>query len=167
MKVTRNTPDQLIVADVPWVLGLAMVMFILIFVGIGLGLVFTGEWFGMFFAVVGGGLGFGAFAAFVQRVQVIFDVTSDAIIMRRRSLFGYKQVQHKLSDLQAAELEETTGSKGGRMYRPVLVLKSGMSKGRHPVIHSYTNTGGPRRMVEAINSWLARTDRVDSAAAKP
>ena len=167
MKITRNTPDQLIVANVPWVLGTAMILFILIFVGTGLGLVFSGEWFGIFFALIGGGLGFAAFAAFVQRVQVIFDVTSDAIIMRRRSVFGYQQVQHKLSDLEAAELEETTGSKGGRMYRPVLVLKSGMSKGRHPVIESYTNTRGPRRMVEAINSWLAAANRVDSRAAKP
>lgn len=154
MKVTRNTPEQLIVADNPWIIGALLIAFILVFVAIGVGLILNGEWFGLLFAGIGGGLGFAAFAAFVRRVQVILDRPTDTILIRSRSLFGYKQVQHDLSNLSRAVLESTSSSDGGTLYRPALVLDKGMSTGTHPIVEAYTNTRGPRRLVDAINSWL-------------
>ncbi len=163
MRVTRDTPDQLILADTPWLVGFFLILFILVFVGIGLTLLMNGEWAGLLFAGIGGGLGLLAFAAFVRRVQLILDRTTGSLILRRRSVFGYRQVRHRLADLSGAELERTSSSEGGTLYRPVLVLTGGMSAGRHPIVEAYTNTSGPRRAVEAVNGWLARA-QLDSTS---
>lgn len=164
MKVTRDTPEQLILAETPWLLGVTLVLFILFFVGAGLLVVADGELLGLLFAGMGGGLGFGAFAVFVVRVQVIFDRVEGVVVMRSRSVFGYTEVRHDLADLDGAVLEETTGSKGGPLYRPTLVFARGMSAGRHPVVTAYTNGRGPGRAVEAINRWLAAGERQDTPA---
>lgn len=156
MKVTRDTPDQLILSHVPWLWGLMIATFTMTFVSVGLALLSGGEIMGLLFAVLGGGLGLAAFAAFVRRVQVILDRAQGHLVIRSRTVFGYTEVIHALSDLDGAVLEETIGSKGGTLYRPTLVLGRGMSAGRHPIVPSYTNTGGPRRMVQAVNAWLAQ-----------
>ena len=155
MKVTRNTPQQLVVEDTPWLLGLFLAAFILLFVGVGIAITLSGEIFGLIFVLAGGGIGGLCLAVMVERVQVILDRAADTLVIRRRSVFGYAEVRHALADLDRAILEETTGSKGGRLYRPALVLDRGMSAGTHPVVTTYTNTRGPRRLTEAINAWLA------------
>ncbi len=154
MKVTRNTPDQLIIDDIPWLIGIFLIVFTLIFVTIGLFLLSEVLLFGLAFGLIGGGVGFGAFTAFVRRVQLILNRPLDSITIRTRSLFGYCEVRHDLSSLSRAVLETTTSSKGATLYRPTLMLDKGMSAGAHPIVTSYTNTGGPRRMVDAINRWL-------------
>ncbi len=73
MKVTRDTPDQLIISNSPWLIGLMLIIFILIFVAVGLLLITEDFWVGLLFAGFGGGIGFGAFVAFVRRVQLILD----------------------------------------------------------------------------------------------
>lgn len=154
MKISRNTPEQLIIEDSPWLWGLFFVGFTVIFVGAGIALVANGEIMGLLFAVLGGGLGILAFGVFVRRVQVILDRSNGLLVIRRRSVKGYSEVVHQLAELECAILEETAGSKGGRLYRPTLVLAGGMSAGRHPIVDSYTNTGGPRRLADAVNTWL-------------
>lgn len=163
MKVTRDTPDQLILANTPWLLGCALVLFTMAFVGPGLLIMYDGVWQGAIFAIAGGGMGCIAFAAFVRRTQLILDRSNDSVTLRWRSVFGYKEVRHTLSNLARADLESTRGSKGGTLYRPVLILSEGMSAGRHPIVPSYTNGEGPRHMVDAVNGWLANT-RLDSGA---
>ena len=170
MKVTRNTPDQLIVADVPWLIGLMLILFIMVFVGAGLALVLDGELFGLLFVLGGGGIGLVAFAAFVRRVQVILDRPTDSITIRSRTLFGYSQVQHQLSNLSRAVLESTMSSKGNTLHRPTLVLTKGMSAGNHPIVAAYSNTGGAGRVVTAINNWLDAAPvrgQLDSPAQTP
>ena len=154
MKILRNTPEQLIIEETPWVLGIMLVFFILAFVGPGLFLVTQGELIGLFFAGVGGGLGAMGLIVFVQRVQVILDTTTDEVIVRRRSVLRYDQVIHPLSQLAEAQLDMTRGSKGTLMTRPVLIFDRGPSAGLLPVVSSYTSGEGPRRMVSAINGWL-------------
>ncbi|MFT7593134.1 MAG: hypothetical protein ACI8R4_000446 [Paracoccaceae bacterium] len=154
MKVTRNTPDQLIVADTPWLIGLMMIFFIMVFVGAGMAMVLSGDMLGLLFIIVGGGLGIGAFAAFVRRVQVILDRPTDSITIRARTLFGYSEVRHKLSSLSRAVLQSTTSSKGNTLHRPALVLDQGMSAGDHPIVKTYANTGGAAHIVKAVNTWL-------------
>lgn len=156
MRVIRNTPEQLILANRPWLIGVMLILFILVFVGSGLAMLLSGEWAGLIFAGAGGGIGFIAFAAFVRRVQVILDRVDGTITLRRRSVFGYSQVEHELAHLREAVLEATTTSKGGTLYRPVLVLDGGMSAGRHPITQAYTNGRGPQRMADAVNAWLDR-----------
>ncbi len=169
MKITRNTPGQLILSNTPWLIGIMLVLFILCFVGAGLFMVTQGGeglWFGILFALFGGGLGFGAFCAFVRRVQVILDRPTNSILIRRQSVFGYHTVEHKLSNLSHAEVETTTSTsdKGtSKMHRPVLVLDKGMSAGRHPIVEAYVSGHGSHRMVDAINDWLPAR-KVDSAS---
>ncbi|WP_319546445.1 hypothetical protein [Ruegeria conchae] len=160
MKVTRNTPNQLILSDTPWFIGISLVFFILIFVSLGIFLATEGGeaiLFGLIFALGGGGLGFGAFCAFVRRVQVILDRDKNSITIRRQSVFGYDQVEHVLSNLSHAETESTTSrSDNGTstLYRPVLILDEGMSAGRHPIVEAYSSGRGAHRLVDAVNDWL-------------
>lgn len=160
MKVTRNTPDQLILADTPWFIGIMLIIFILAFVGPGLLLASEGGenlFFGLLFALIGGGLGFGAFAVFVRRVQVILDRSRNLVLIRRQSVFGYDTVEHELSNLSHAEIESTTSRSEGRtstLYRPVLILGQGMSAGPHPIVEAYSSGSGSKRLVQAVNEWL-------------
>lgn len=169
MKVTRNTPNQLILSYTPWFIGISLVFFILAFVGAGVFLASEGGegiLFGIFFALFGGGMGFGAFCAFVRRVQVILDRNENSILIRRQSVFGYDAVEHKLSNLSHAEIESTTSrSDNGTstLYRPVLILDEGMSAGRHPVVEAYSSGRGAHRLVDAVNGWLPAR-KVDSAS---
>ncbi|WP_246139477.1 hypothetical protein [Falsiphaeobacter marinintestinus] len=162
MTVPRNTHEQLIIADTPWLIGIALVFFIVAFGGAGAFAALAGIrdgdivliLFGAVFAVLGGGLGVGGLNVFVRRVQVIFDRTDNTLTIRRRTLFDYSEVHHPLTDLSHAKLEKTTGKKGGAMYRPVLVFDKGMSAGDHPIVQAFTNTGGPKRLVDAVNRWM-------------
>ncbi|MGI9368922.1 MAG: hypothetical protein ACR2O2_08795 [Ruegeria sp.] len=169
MKVSRNTSNQLILADTPWFIGIMLVFFILAFVGPGILLMSTGGeniWFGLIFALGGGGLGFGAFCVFVRRVQVILDRGKDRVLIRRQSVFGYEAVEHVLSNLSHAELESTISTREGRtttLYRPVLVLDKGMSAGRHPIVEAYSSGSGSARLVDTVNAWLP-AGKVDSAS---
>ncbi len=169
MKVTRNTSNQLILSDTPWFIGITLVLFILIFVGLGLFLMTEGGeaiLFGLIFALGGGGLGFGAFCAFVRRVQVILDRDKDSIVIRRHSVFGYDAVEHMLSNLSHAEIETTISrsNKGSStLYRPVLILDKGMSAGRHPIVEAYSSGRGAHRLVDAVNEWLPAR-KVDSVS---
>ncbi|MCG7522145.1 hypothetical protein [Ruegeria sp. Ofav3-42] len=169
MKVTRNTPDQLILSNTPWFIGITLVFFILIFVGAGLFMVSEGGegiLFGIFFALFGGGMGVGAFCTFVRRVQVILDRDKGSIVIRRQSVFGYDTVEHELSNLSHAEVETTTSTRDrttSKMHRPVLILEKGMSAGRHPIVQAYVSGRGAQHMVDAVNDWLPAR-KVDSAS---
>ncbi|KIC39929.1 hypothetical protein RA27_16660 [Ruegeria sp. ANG-R] len=169
MKVTRNTPNQLILSDTPWFIGISLVFFILGFAAGGLFVASEGGmhiFAGLVFALGGGGLGFGAFCAFVQRVQVILDRNKDSIVIRRQSVFGYSAVEHQLSNLSHAELESTISrskNSSSTLYRPVLILDRGMSAGPHPIVEAFSSGRGSRKMVEAVNDWLPAR-KVDSAS---
>ena len=103
MKIVENTPDRLILGNTPWLLGLSMIAVILIFVGLGLNLVISGEILpGVMFAVVGGGLGGLAFVGFVRRTQLVLDAPGDTVTLRSRSMLGYKLREFRLSEVDSA-----------------------------------------------------------------
>lgn len=157
MHVVRDTPEQLILANRPWPLGAGIVLFILTFAAAGLLIATEEPWFGLLFGGTGVLLGAGAFAAFVRRTQVILDRGSGQILIRRRSVLGYAESKLPLAELTGAELETTRSAtpdgRGSTLYRPVLMV----SAGPYPIVKSYTNTSGPKRLVDAINRWLERS----------
>lgn len=166
MKITRNTPDQLILAYVPWVMSILLSIFILIFVGVGMSMVFNGELIGLLFTVLGGGIGGICFIAFVRRVQVIFDRPNQTFTLRRRTVFGYKEKTRALSDVDEAIIEHTTNSDGKRLDRPTVVLHRGAGDLRVPLVTAYSNMSHTAVIVEAINSWLGHA-RLDSSHRAP
>ncbi len=147
MKVTRNTPEHLIVGENPiWVAvltgGLAF-----LFTAIGVGLIMAGEWFGaMFF--IGTFVGLLTMYVFVRRVQLIFDRQAGTLTIQRKNLNRAKQVVHPLEEVKGAELEGN-----GNMLRVALVL-TGQSAGRHPITQAYSNVGDHHGVAKAINDWL-------------
>ncbi len=165
MKVTTDTPELLIVDDNPILLAIMLTLFILIFVGIGLLTVFSGVWAGLIFVFVGGGLGFGAFAAFVRHVQLVCHRPEGWIELRRRTIFGMRKIRYRLDEISRAELEESSSSDGGRLYRVALVIEQGESVGHHPLTEDYSNSKGHGRVAEAVNRWLASARQSAEAAA--
>ena len=157
MKISTDTPDLLIIEDRPILLGLGLIVFILIFVGIGVGLMLAGEGLGILFALIGGGLGFLAFWAFVPRVQLVFHRPEGWVEFRRKNLFGGSRERIGLAEISRAEIETSNGSEGGATYRVVLVVDRGQNVGRHPVTLAYSS-GASHHMIEAkINQWLGKT----------
>ena len=57
MKITRNLPEQLILDHTPWLFSLIFGGMAFLFFGIGLALMMSGEFFGLIFALAGGGIG--------------------------------------------------------------------------------------------------------------
>ena len=154
MKVTTDTPDLLVVEDRPVLLALALTVFILVFVAVGFTVMMSGEWWGIFFALVGGGVGCAAFWGFVRRVQVVFHRPGAYVEVRRRNIFGGSTVRHGLAEIDRAEVEESRSSDSGSTYRVVLVVDRGQSAGRHPVTLAFTSGGAHHRVAKAINAWL-------------
>lgn len=152
MKVTRNTPEQLIIDHFSIFLAIMVVVFFVVFVGVGVFMVLDGEIFGLLF--VGGGLVFCAgMLYFTERVQVILDRSTEMLTIRRRNILRYSEVTHDLGTLEGAILEESI-SDDTTTYRATLVLNSGMSAGEHPITQVYTNMPGSKQVVTAINAWL-------------
>lgn len=154
MKVTTNTPDLLVIDDRPLFIAIMLILFILVFVGIGLFLVSEGVWAGAIFGLVGGGLGFTGYALFVRRVQVVFHRPEGWVEIRRKSVFASQKVRHALSEISRAEIEASRSSEGTATYRVALVIETGQTAGHHPVTEAYSNGAGHDRCAVAINAWL-------------
>ena len=155
MKISRNTPDQLILDHIPWQsaifsgLGICFVVFL----GISY---FPDEIFiGSVILAVGLAIGLFQFGLIVQRVQVIFDRAGGSVKIRQRGLFSYTQVTHDLSDVVEAIVEEEKGNKGQTLARSSLVLR-GMSEGIHPMVEHFDGTyvRAHHDIVGVVNRWL-------------
>ena len=159
MKIVRNTPEQLIVEERPWFVGVMMVLFVLIFTAIALFLVSEGQMFGLVF-LVGSALGVLGFVVFVRRVQVVFNLAEGWAEIRRKSVLGQKTVRHDLAEIASAGVQETRGE-NGRLYRVALHIPEGPSKGWHPLTLDHSSGRARKRAAQAINTWL------ESARARP
>ncbi|MFP4327527.1 MAG: hypothetical protein ACLFQL_05915, partial [Paracoccaceae bacterium] len=120
MKITHDTPDLLVVDVVPWLLGAGVILFILVFAGAGLLILSEGEPLGLLFLLGGGGMGLGAFWAFVRREQVILDRRSGEVLLRRRTIFGQTEERQPLSTLHGALIETHRSRKGSTTFRAEL-----------------------------------------------
>lgn len=162
MKVRRNSPEILIVGATPWITGLLLIGFTLIFAGISISLLMQGELLGLAF-LLGVALGFGGFAAFVRRTQVVFNRPEGWVEIRSKTVLGMKVIRHDLSEISQA-IVESSHSDGTTTYRVSLVIPSGQSTGTHPLSPIYSNTADHHGIAEAINHWLSETRRSEAAS---
>ncbi|WP_299300979.1 hypothetical protein [uncultured Litoreibacter sp.] len=151
MKITRNTPEQLIVGENPVWVAVLLVSMGMIFLGIGLSITLSGELMGLIFAAASL-LPFSFLFIFVRRVQLIFEASKGTLTIQRKNLRAATTVVHDLTDVQGAELETSHGD-NSRLYRVTLVL-TGQSAGRHPITQAYSNVGNHQGVHDAINAWL-------------
>lgn len=153
MKVVRNTPDQLILENNPWLLAILVCAFALIFVTIGLFTISSDLWLGVSF-LFGGLLGGTVFvAAFVRRTQLILDRPRNLVERRRRSVLGYSKMTWKLEHLAGAAVQSSQ-SGDSTTYRAALRFNGGMDAGTHPITLVYSSGSGADRAARAINAWL-------------
>jgi hypothetical protein len=156
MKIVRNTPDQLILRSVPWLIAIMLSGFLIGTVSFGLTGLLGGNLQDAFWGLFAIPLFLAVFfAAFVRRDDVILDRSRDLLELRHSTLRGRTKIAHKLSHLTHAKLESSRTSKGARTYRIALVLEGGMDKGTHPATPVYTSGSGAKRGVDAINAWLS------------
>lgn len=153
MKIRTNTPELLIVEDRPWLLGVMLGGFILLFVAIGLSMLSSGEMAGWFVLLFGGGMGVVAFMAFVRRVQAVFHRSEGWVEIRRANVLRRQTVRHELHEVSRAVVQELSG-KDGPTRRVALIFDDGPSAGTHPLRLAYTNYGNPQGVADAINAWL-------------
>ncbi|MGC1495797.1 MAG: hypothetical protein WA790_08310 [Sulfitobacter sp.] len=154
MKVTRNTPDQLIVENNPIWLAVFVSSFALIFIVAGIFTVQSETFVGVAFII--GGLVIGSVfnIVFIRRTQVILDRPRNLVELRRKSLLGFKRRTWELGHLERADVQ-TSRSDDSDTHRAVLVFSDGMDAGIHPITVVYTSGSGADRAASAINSWLA------------
>lgn len=151
MKISRNTPEQLIVGENPVWVAVMLVVMALIFFGIGLAITLSGEWLGLAF-VAGSLLPFSFLFIFVRRVQLIFEAAKGTLTIQRKNMRRATKVVHDLKDVQSAELETSRGD-NSTLYRVTMVL-TGQSAGHHPITNAYSNVCNHQGVANAINAWL-------------
>jgi hypothetical protein len=157
MKITRDTPDQLIIESNPWLIALMIGVMMLAFIGAALALFGEGEFLMaiviLLFCIPFLGL---FLVLFVRRNQLILDRASGKLTHRRRTLLSYSEEVHDLALLDRAIVERSQGSEGGSTYRMAYVLSGGPKPGAHPFTLVYTSGGGAERMSNAVNTWLGQ-----------
>jgi hypothetical protein len=156
MKIVRNTPEQLILRSVPWIMALVFSVFILVMIGFGLNALMKGDGMDAFWGLLGVPAFLGIFlVAFARRDEVILDRSRNLVELRHSTFLGRTRVQHAFTHLERAIMQAHSGSKGGTTYRVALVLGGGMDAGTHPVTPVYSSGNGVKRAVETINNWLS------------
>lgn len=156
MKIEAD--DRFLVIDSkPWITGLIFIGAMIALAIAGIATYLEGE------HLAGLGLGIGGtafvgifFAVFVRRNQLIIDRDAGEIILRRRTVLGYREVRHALEHLHRADVETNRGSEGSHTHRMVLMLDGGMDPGPHPFTTVYSSGRGAWRASKAVNDWLER-----------
>jgi hypothetical protein len=156
MKTITDTPDTLIMEDKPWGLGLIIIAATLVFFGVGVAIAAAGEIVGGLAFVVGGiAMGTISLWAFVRQTQLWIDAGAGRVALRSRNVFGFVETTWPLGDLERAETQRSTSSKGQVQYRPVLVF-GGETHATVPVIDVYFSGRSAGVTANAINTWLSR-----------
>lgn len=156
MKVTRDTPNQLIIENNPVWLAVFISVFALIFVGVGLFLMRQEFWMGVGFTLAGLVVGVIFNLAFTRRTQIIFDRPGNLVEMRRKSLLGYSKRSWALEHLSRADVQSSR-SDNTTTYRAVMISDGGMDAGTHPITLVYSSGSGADTAAGAINRWLGRS----------
>ena len=156
MKVIEDRPERLTMERRPWILGLAIVAFTMVFVTVGLVMLLDGDLSGLIFALGGGGMGVVGIWAFVRRTRIIFDTATGTVTIRRRSLTGFTEEVLPLDQVDRASVQTSRGDKTDT-HRPVLVMKEGAAEPYVPIVPVYASGRGAGRAAKVINTWLGST----------
>lgn len=157
MKIVRNTPEQLILQNVPWMMSGLLALAIL---GMTAGCLYNltaGEYKTAAMLFFCGPVFMGLFfAAFVQRDDLILDRSRNLIELRNATMFSRTKTHHDLTHLEKAVVQTKYSSGDGpsRTHQIALVLNGGTDTGAHPVTGVYTSGSGSERAADAINAWL-------------
>lgn len=155
MKTLSESPGQLVLERKPVLLAGGMIVFTLIFVGVGLATLAEGEIYGgLMFTVLGGGMGVVGLWAFVRRTMVIFNRGLGSVTIRRKWMTGYSEEVFAIADIAGADLQISRGD-NSTTSRPVLQMRDGTEV---PLVQVYVSGGGARRTADGINRWLAGDD---------
>lgn len=156
MKITRDTPEQLIVESRPIFITVILLFMGFIFLALTIGLLWMGQIFGLAFliGVIVSGI---CLFVFARRVQLIFNADSDTLTIQRKNMRSASVVVHQLSEVKRAILEQTR-SDSDTLYRVTMEM-TGQSVGMYPITTGYSNIGQHHDVADAINRWLdsART----------
>ncbi len=152
MKVTRNTENQLIVEERPWIIGAILSAVTLIVVGIGANMILSGELLGLL-VIATAAMPLLFMFIFVRRVQVVFHRPEGWVEIRRQNMRTRSTVRHELSEISGASVQ-TSQSGDSPTHRVVLNIPKGQSAGEHPLTIYYVSGRGSERAASAINGWL-------------
>ncbi|WP_137703350.1 hypothetical protein [Marimonas lutisalis] len=158
MKVTRNTPEQLIIEERPWFTGIGISALSLFFTGAGIFSVLDGEFGGMIF-FVGTALGALAFWAFVRRLMVIFDRHGGQIEIRRKWVGGQSVETLDLKAVRKADVEFRETYRQGKMRRtsrPTLVMFADHDPQKLALVEHFSGGRSSQVVADEINEWLAQ-----------
>lgn len=153
MKVTRHTPDQLILENNPIWLVVFINLFALIFIAVGLFTLPEELLIGLAFTLGGLLIAVAFNFAFARRTQLILDRTANRIELRRRSLLAYYRQIWTVEDVTGAILQ-TSMSGDSPTHRAALEIHVYGRDEVHPVTLVYTSGAGPADAVTQINNWL-------------
>lgn len=151
MKVTQDTPEHMILDELPWFWAGFMIVGSLIFATLGIVAIPDDAWIGVMFLAFSA-LWFGLMSLMVERVQLVMHRPSGQIALRKRSIWRFVEQLWPLEDVRALERETDDGT-----HRYVLVLTNGTWV---PLTRSYTNVRRPRSVAQRASDWLdsARSD---------
>lgn len=152
MKIIHRSDTLLMLEDQPWIFGLLLILFALVFAFGGMAMMREGMvWGGAFFAMFGAGIPLLIAALMVRRVRVTLDRTAGQITRIERSVQGLKRTTYALDRLQEAKVGVSIDS-DGNTYRTELRL-TGPDE-TVPFTSYYTSGRKPEVMAEAVNDWL-------------
>ncbi len=153
MKITRETPDQLIIENNPIWLAIFVSVFGLIFFGIGLANVRAEPGMGIAFIAGGLAIAVGFNMIFIRRTQLILDRPRNLVELRRKGWLNYVSMTWELQYLTRADVQSSS-SGDTNTYRAALQISGGMDAGTHPITLVYSSGRGAKRAANAINRWL-------------
>ncbi|HLQ19333.1 MAG TPA: hypothetical protein VK146_10170 [Tabrizicola sp.] len=154
MKVIHRSDTLLILEDQPWMLGVFLILFALVFAFGGLAMMGDGKvWGGMFFALFGAGIPILIAALMVRRVRLSLDRDSGQITRIERSVRGLKRDSYALDRLREVKVGVSYDS-DGNTYRTELHLTAPSEV--VPFTSYYTSGRKPEAMAEAVNGWLTQ-----------
>jgi hypothetical protein len=153
VKITTDTPDELRIDYVPWLVGLGLIAFTLVFVAGGIASILGGNvQQGLFAILLGGGIGLGAIFAFTERTQFWADRRSGTVVMRRRTLLKQTEQRIDLDKVTGATVQISHSTGGNQTTRPAITLRDGQEL---PLRNTFTGGGAARHVAQRIEAWLA------------
>ncbi|QBF29968.1 hypothetical protein [Thalassococcus sp. S3] len=155
MKITRDTPDQLILEhrNFAYVLPAGIVTLLFFW----LLMLMTTQGFELRALLI---VGLASVAAFVvtlflpERSQLILDTSTGLAEHRRKTPFGYRSINYDLSDIDQIGIERSFTSQGNPAYRARLEVGRGMSAGQHLLTRGFDLAEASLSDLQRANEWL-------------